>query len=179
MDRVRHFEGLDPIVKLPAVLRERISENHSHHRSMWRDGPVTTLGGHDSFRHYFTLFTEFFASFHHCTYALSVPVAILRRGRYPSAGDSCCTFKQHYSEGTYHGRLLGHEASKTFFQRGNPLRGYSPCFNCTLPGFENCERVFREHREPKQAMSSAYNNQHSATRCGVAHRSAGSSGEAS
>lgn len=61
--------------------------------------PATTSRGHCSFRHYFTLFTEFFAPFDHSTSALSVPVAILRLSGNPPARDSCCTIKQHYSKG--------------------------------------------------------------------------------
>lgn len=44
-----------------------------------------------SFRHCFTLFTECFAPFDHSTSALSVPSAILRRNRHPTAG-----FMLHY-----------------------------------------------------------------------------------
>ena len=61
--------------------------------------PATTSRGHCSFRHCFTLFTEYFAPFDHSTYALSVPVAILRLSGNPPARDSCCTIKQHYSKG--------------------------------------------------------------------------------
>jgi len=61
--------------------------------------PATTSRGYCSFRHCFTLFTEFFAPFDHSTSALSVPVAILRLSGNPPARDSCCTIKQHYSKG--------------------------------------------------------------------------------
>jgi len=72
--------------------------SRSRGTSRWMS-PATTFKGYRSFRHCFTLFTEYFAPFDHSTSALSVPVAILRLSGNPPARDSCCTIKQHYSKG--------------------------------------------------------------------------------
>lgn len=53
--------------------------------TVWSGDQPPQSRHHHSFGHCFTLFTEFFAPFDRSTCALSVPVAILRRGRFPTA----------------------------------------------------------------------------------------------
>lgn len=114
--------------------READIHSPSDHNAM-RMCPATTLRGHNSFKHSFTLFAEFFAPFDHSTSALSVAMAILRRDRYPAARGSCCTIKQHYSEGT---TRLSSDAQVGTRLPAAPSRGWSPCIGCTIPGGEGC-----------------------------------------
>lgn len=97
---------------------------------------------HHGFRHCFTLFTECFAPFDRSTSALSVPVAMLRRSSFPTAG----RFMLHYQAALLQGSGVVAFGGRLLAPTGCIDTGLSPC--SAQPPFQVANLSEARSREP-------------------------------